>query len=736
MSEASTRRTYHVSGMRCAGCVQSLTKALERVPGVERAHVNLATNEAILEAAEMPSLEVVQAAGERAGGFGIEAEEDADLAREAEAAEHRRLVRRTQVAWVASAAMMALHHTASTVGVGLARWTIAVLATVVVVWCGAAFTRGAWVRARHLSADMNSLVALGVWASYLWSLGTLLLGPPDAALWFDGAAMIVAFVLLGRVLEGRARSAAGDSVAELLRLAPEDARVVRDGKEERIPAGAVQPGDHVLLKPGDRVPVDGRVVEGHSAVDESMLTGESLAVEKDVGDRVHAGTLNRAGSLRVEATDVGSKTALARIARAVREAQSSQAPVQRLVDRVAGVFVPVVLGVALATLGVWLWIGWSGGADDVVARAVVHAVAVLLIACPCALGLATPTAVVAGVGRAAERGVVFRGATALEALAAVDVVGLDKTGTLTEGRPRLVRVDRAEDAPSEHEVLRLAAAVESKSEHPLAEAVLRAAEARDLTLPAVTGFEATAGRGVAADVEGRRVRVGNRAFLEDAGLDLTPLRSALVEAERRGSGELLLSVDERAVALLAVEDTVREDAPELLRRLRKLGVRPVMLTGDSEGPARVVAEAVGIDTVHAGLLPEDKRRIVAERRADGDRVAMVGDGVNDAPALAEADVGVAMGTGTGVAIETAEVTLVGGELSALVRALGIARDTLRVIRQNLFWAFVYNVAAIPVAAGALEPWTGWTLTPRWAAAAMAASSVCVVTNSLRLRRMR
>jgi Cu+-exporting ATPase len=542
--------------------------------------------------------------------------------------------------------------------------------------------------------------------------------------------MITALVLTGRWLEARARRRAGDAVRALLELAVETARVERDGAVVDVPVKEVRRGDVCELRPGDRIPVDGVVLEGRTAVDESMLTGESLAVDKGPGDALAGGTVNRTGSVRMKAERVGSETSFARIVRAVRDAQSSRAPVQAMVDRVAGVFVPAVIAVALVTFVAW----WMLGGEGALTTAVLRAVTVLIISCPCAMGLATPTAVMVAVGRGARRGVIFRDASALEAVARVGAVAFDKTGTLTEGRPRVTDVVAMPELDGgDKELLRIAASVEAKSEHPLAEAVIRAARTRDLTPAGVLGFEAIPGRGVRARVEGAETLIGSLRFLEDEGVDVRPLTAAADAAEERGAGLLAVASEGVAVGLIAVEDALREEGAEAVARLRDMGLRPVMLTGDRDAPARAMAGQAGVEDVRAGLLPEQKVAAVRELRDEGRTVAMIGDGINDAPALAAADVGIAMGTGTDVAIEAAHVTLVKGSLRGAVDAVRIGRRALATIRWNLFWAFFYNVAAIPLAAGVLIPVVDFAVTPTFAAAAMAMSSVTVVSNSLRLR---
>ncbi len=735
------RRVFDVVGLRCAGCVNGLTKALSKVEGLESVQVSLATNEVIVVTGDHFDPAPVEDAAARAGDFRLFLRADDDeapsVADDLVAEETRAVARDAVIALVLSSAVMAFGmRWVPGVSAATAAWLTFAFAIPVQLWCARRFTVGAWTALRHGRADMNTLVAVGTWTAFLWSVGVLLTsgaaadGADGLHTWFDSAAMITAFVLTGRWMEARARHRAGGAVRALLELAPETARVERDGEFVVVPVKEVRRGDLCELRPGDRIPVDGVVIDGTTAVDESMLTGESLAVSKGPGDALAGGTVNRTGSVRMKAQRVGSETSFARIVRAVRDAQASRAPVQAMVDRVAGVFVPAVITIAFVTFGVWLAIG----GEDALSNAILRAVTVLIISCPCAMGLATPTAVMVAVGRGARCGVIFRDASALEAVAQVGVVAFDKTGTLTEGRPRVTDVFTVPAfAGGEKELLRVAASVEARSEHPLADAVTRAAQARDITAAAVVDFEAVPGRGVRARVEGADVLVGSRAFLSEQGVAPDALEDAAAAAEERGAGVLAVALDGAPVGLIAVEDTLREDGAEAVARLRALGLRPVMLTGDREAPARAVAAEAGVEDVRAGLLPEGKVAAVRALRGEGATVAMVGDGINDAPALAAADVGIAMGTGTDVAIEASHVTLVKGSLRGVVDAVRIGRRALATIRWNLFWAFFYNVAAIPLAAGVLIPVFDFAITPMFAAAAMAMSSVTVVSNSLRLR---
>jgi Cu+-exporting ATPase len=627
-------------------------------------------------------------------------------------------------------------------GERLAVWLELALAAPAVLWAGWPFFVRGWRSVLHRSLNMFTLIALGVGAAFAFSLAATLAPGifPDAfrqhdgsvGVYYEAAAVIVVLVLLGQVLELRARERTGGAIRALLDLAPKTARRLReDGGEEEIPLDAVAVGDRLRVRPGAKVPVDGVVLEGRSAVDESMLSGEPVPVEKTAGDPVTGATLNGTGSLIVEAKRVGADTVLAQIVAMVAAAQRSRAPIQKLADSVAGVFVPAVVLVAIVAFAVWALVGPS----PALAYALVVAVSVLIIACPCALGLATPMSIMTATGRGAQAGVLIKNAEALERFAKVDTLVVDKTGTLTVGKPKLVAV-QPEAGYGEAEVLHLAASLERGSEHPLAEAIVAGAEGRGIEISSAEDFEAVTGKGVKGQVDGRRVALGNAKLLADLGLDGGPWREAADARRDRGETVMFVIADGRIAGLVAVADPVKETAPAALRALKAQGLRIVMATGDNERTARAVAGRLGIDEIRADVLPEDKARLVAALQAGGAKVAMAGDGVNDAPALAQADVGIAMGTGTDVAIESAGLTLVKGDLAGIVRARRLARATMANIRQNLFFAFVYNAAGVPIAAGILYPVFGLLLSPMIAAAAMSLSSLSVVGNALRLRTAR
>jgi Cu+-exporting ATPase len=632
----------------------------------------------------------------------------------------------------------ALHHLPETTSV----WIQLLLATPVVLWAGWPFFERGWASLLTRNLNMFTLIAIGTGVAWAYSIVATLApsifpaafraSDGTVAVYFEAAAVITVLVVLGQVLELRARERTSGAIRALLGLAPKTARrMTADGGEEDAPLEVVAVGDRLRVRPGEKVPVDGVVEDGRSSLDESMVTGESMPVAKAVGDTVIGGTLNQGGALVIRAQNVGRETLLARIVQMVAEAQRSRAPIQRLADRVAGWFVSTVLLAALAAFAAWgLW-----GPQPRLAHGLIAAVAVLIIACPCALGLATPMSIMVGIGRGAGLGVLIRSAEALERLASVDTLVLDKTGTLTEGRPSVTAVVPTSGV-GETDLLRLAAAVERASEHPLATAVVAAAQGAGLAVPAVADFDAPAGRGALGTVEGRRVVLGSAAFLGEQGVDASPLAAQADRLRSEGATVVFAGIDGELGGLLAIADPVKATTPEALAALRREGIRIVMLTGDNRATAEAVAKGLGIDEVEAEVLPDQKGAVIERLKREGRVVAMAGDGVNDAPALAAADVGVAMGTGTDVAIESAGVTLLGGDLTGIVRARRLSQATMSNIRQNLFFAFVYNAAGVPIAAGVLYPVFGILLSPVIAAAAMALSSVSVVTNALRLGRVK
>jgi len=734
--------------MTCASCVANVESALRGVSGVKSADVNLATERATVELdptrADFPALvRAVERAGYGALALSADQKERAVVEDRERAARRAQLVslrRRLVVAAVLASLTMIVSMADLLIG-GLADapWRAYLgfaLATPVQLWAAAPFYVNAWGAARHRQTNMNTLIVVGTTAAYGISVVATFLPQvfanagldPHQYLYYETAAAIVALVLVGRYLEARARAHTSDAIRGLLALGAKSARVRRPGgTEEDVPIDELQVGDVIIVRPGETIATDGLVIAGDSAVDESMLTGESVPVEKSAGDDVAGGTINASGTLRFRATRVGADTALAQIVRLVEEAQGSKAPIQRLVDRVASVFVPIVFVVAAAAAIAW----WIYGPEPHFAYAVTAFIAVLIIACPCALGLATPTAIMVGTGRGATRGILIKSAQALEMAQKIDVVAFDKTGTLTVGRPEVVDWVTCADI-GEDEALRLIASAELRSEHPLAAAVVEHARAKGLELTEPTTFEAIAGSGVHAVVEGRDIWVGNAALARAhgfAGLG----DGMLSHHQAEGRTTLVATIDGQPGAVLAAADVPKAAAADAIQEIRALGARTLLISGDTRRTVEAIAKRLGIDEVRAEVWPEVKAQMVAELQQQGHRVAMVGDGVNDAPALARADLGIAIGSGTDVAIAAAEIVLVGGDPRGVPRALRLARRTVATIRQNLFWAFFYNVALIPVAAGALYPFTGWLLSPVLAAAAMAVSSVTVVSNSLRLR---
>ncbi len=722
------RWTLSIGGMTCAACSARLEKVLGRVPGVTSAQVNLATERAAVEGLEgVVTPAALVAAVERAGYAASPVRDDQDRLAQDEAArerESRRDLLRLGIAAVLTLPLV-LQMVLDLLGVPfrLSAWTQMALATPVQFWAGWRFYTGAWRSLRAGAGNMDVLVAMGTSAAYGLSVWMTLSGHGGGHLYFEAAAVVITLVLLGKWLEARAKGSAASAIRALMKLRPDVARVERDGQVVELPAEAVAVGDVVLVRPGERVPVDGTVAAGESQLDESLITGESLPVPRGPGDAVPAGAINGEGLLRLRATAVGADSTIARIIRMVEGAQASKAPVQRLVDRISAVFVPVVVLVAVLS-----FLGWGGLTGDY-GRAFVAAISVLVIACPCALGLATPTAIMVGTGLAARHGVLIKDAQALELAHRVDTIVFDKTGTLTEGRPAVSDVVPAPGA-AEAEVVRLAASAQQGSEHPLARAVLELARADGLDLLPLGAFQSITGRGLRAEAGGRGLLLGSRRLMVEQEVDTAGLDAAAEALEAQGRTVMWLADQGGAVlGLLAVSDPVKAGAAEAVRRLRALGVATVMLTGDNRRAAQAVAAVVGIDRVIAEVMPEDKAAEVARLRGEGRVVAMVGDGVNDAPALAAADVGIAIGTGTDVAMQAAGVTLMRGDPALLPIAIALSRATYGKIRQNLFWAFVYNVIAIPAAAAAM-------LTPVIAGAAMAFSSVSVVSNSLLLRRRR
>ena len=739
------KAVYAVEGMTCASCVARVEKALSEMEGVVSADVNLATERATITFnPEQTSYEKMARAVD-AAGYTLVATAEGEEALDRERRRRERETRLLKIKLIYSAASAAVIMFLSMAGMHIPGLQdipertmfiiLFALATPVQFWPGLTFYRAAFKAARHGTTDMNTLIAVGTTAAYAYSVvatffpsfisGTGL----ELAVYYDASATIIALILLGRFLEARAKGRTSEAIRRLMDLQAHTARVLRDGEEVDIPVEEVRVGDIVVVRPGEKIPVDGTVTAGHSAVDESMLTGEPLPVEKGEGDEVTGATVNGTGSFRFRVTRVGSDTVLAQIIKLVEEAQGSKAPIQRLADKVASVFVPVVIGIAALTFLVWL----LAGPEPSFNFALINFVAVLVIACPCALGLATPTAIMVGTGKGAEEGILIKGGEILETAGRLDVVVFDKTGTLTWGKPVVTDV-KSVNGQGEDELLALAASVERGSEHPLAETLVEEARSRGLDLGEASDFQAVPGRGVVARMEGTEVRLGNAAFMGESGADLGELEAGAEELAREGKTVIYALSGGELMGFVAVADTLKPMAAETVQALRELGVEVVMLSGDRRSTAETIARQVGVDRVLAEVLPADKAAEVARIQSEGKVVAMVGDGINDAPALAQADIGIAIGTGTDVALETSDITLISEDLRKVATAIKLSRATLRTIKQNLFWAFIYNVIGIPIAAGVLYPVWGVLLNPIYAAAAMAFSSVSVISNSLRLKR--
>ena len=761
--------SLNIGGMTCSACVSHIENALRDVPGVAEANVNLGVERASVEfvpgMVELSDLQAaVEGAGYRVEGFNDSGDQERELERLSKVKEIREL--RNRLMFAGAGAILLFLGTfdvfpwvSNLMGRNYYPFLLWALATPVQFWAGSNFYTSGLGALKHGTSNMHTLIALGTTVAYAYSVTVVLLDAfspgvladngIEAKVYFDTAAIIVALILLGRFLEAGARGRTSEAIRRLIGLRPTSARVVRDSNEIDIPVDQVVIGDTVLVRPGEKIPVDGLVTDGYSAVDESMLTGESMPVEKVPGEKVFGATINSNGALYFEATQVGGETVLAQIISLVEEAQGSKAPIQRLADQVASYFVPAVIIASLAAFAFWMLLGPA----PVLTFSTLVLVSVLIIACPCALGLATPTAIIVGTGKGAEHGVLIKQAVALEIAHKVDTVVLDKTGTLTTGKPVVTDLIASDGSrSSEQDLLFLAASAERGSEHPLGEAIVMEAQARGLRLESVTAFEAIPGRGISAQVNGRAVKFGNLALMEDSGVRVNGLAEQASALAAQGKTPMFLATDGQAVGLIAVADTVKPEAFEGLARLRRMGLEVVMLTGDNVWTAHAIAGQLGVELVEAEVLPQDKAAVIKRLQAEGRVVAMVGDGINDAPALVQADVGLAMGSGTDVAMESADITLVRSDVNGVATALDLSRQTIRTIKQNLFWAFFYNVMLIPVAAGVLYPvfqGVGGVpgglefffgeqgfLNPALAALAMAFSSVTVVTNSLRLRRAR
>jgi len=794
------RTDLPIVGMTCASCANRIEKRLSQQTGVESANVNFATKVATVKynpattqpeklakavddigyKAIVPAPKANPAHGhaghDHAAMLAAEGQdahaghvmgatatgEDHSAHMHVSDQEVRRLLTKIVVGTVLSIPVLVIamsHGKIEALNVPWINWLQLALTTPVLFWGGSQFFRSTWKGLKHFSANMDTLVAMGTGAAYLYSLAATIwpsffagvtggAGTPSGAVqgahasesmggmqmvpvYYEAAAVIIVLILLGKYFEARATGRTTAAIKRLIGLQAKTARVVRDGHEQDVPVESVIVGDRVLVRPGEKIPVDGKVESGQSAVDESMLTGESVPAEKKPGDDVFGATMNTTGALRLVAMKVGADTALQQIVRLVQEAQGSKAPIARLADRISGIFVPIVIAIAVASFAVWWFVS---PVETRMSMALVTAVSVLIIACPCALGLATPTAIMVGTGLGAERGILIKGGEALETAHKMTAIVLDKTGTITHGKPAVTDVVPAPGSPvDEAELLRLAASAEQHSEHPLAAAIVREATSRGITLAEPSRFTAVVGHGIEATVDGKTLLVGKAALLQQRAVTMTQTDRA-AELAALGRTPMFVAVDGREAGIVAVADTIRPESKEAIETMHGLGLRVVMMTGDNRRTAEAVASQVGVDQVYAEVLPKDKADQVRALQREGHVVGMVGDGINDAPALAQADVGLAVGTGTDVAMESADITLMRGDLRAVPQAIALSHATMRAIKQNLFWAFIYNLIGVPIAAGLLYPFTGWLLSPIIASAAMAFSSVSVVLNSLRLRQ--
>lgn len=762
----SNTLTLKLRGMSCASCANNIESAIRSVPGVDECHVNFGAEQASIQYdPQITNLEQIQAAVEEAGYSAYSLQEqdlmrgEDDAEKAARKAESQDLIRKVAVGGIVSAFLVVgslpamtglhipliptwLHHP----------WFQLLLTTPVQFWCGYSFYINSWKAFKRHSATMDTLIALGTSAAFFYSLfatlypNFLIAQGLIPEVYYETAAIVITLILLGRLFESRAKGQTSEAIRTLIGLQARDARVIRNGEEMDIPIQEVQIHDIILVRPGEKIPVDGEVIEGNSTVDEAMVTGESIPVKKQPGDEVIGATLNKTGSFQFRATRVGKDTVLAQIVQLVQQAQGSKAPIQRLADRVTGWFVPAVIAIAIATFIIWFNVMGN------LTLALMTTVGVLIIACPCALGLATPTSVMVGTGKGAENGILIKGAESLELAHKIQVIVLDKTGTLTVGKPTVTDFITVQGTANGNELklLKLAGSVERNSEHPLAEAVVRYAQSQQVELREVKNFEAIAGSGVQGLVSDRLVQIGTQRWMEELGIETQFLQQRKLDWEAAGKTAVWIAVDGEIEGLIAIADALKPSAKAAVEAFKKLGLEVVMLTGDNRRTAEAIAQEVGINRVFAEVRPDQKASIIqslqresqkrrktkANRRNSTTIVAMVGDGINDAPALAQADVGIAIGTGTDVAIAASDITLISGDLQAIVTAIQLSRATMQNIRQNLFFAFVYNTAGIPIAAGILFPFFGWLLNPIIAGAAMALSSISVVTNALRLRKFK
>ena len=737
-----------ITGMTCAACANRIERSLGKQPGVKSASVNFATERATItfDPAETNAENVIGIVRDVGYDVAEQTENPDDALEAAHATEYADVKRKFWVAALLSLPVLVIamsHGAIEFLNFKGVNWLQLALTTPVVLYSGRQFYTGAWAAFRHRAADMNTLIAVGTGTAYIYSLIATVFpqffvtasgehaehAAKMVPVYFEAASVIIALILLGKMLEARAKGRTGMAIKKLIGMQAKTARIVRGETELEVPTENVLPGDIVIVRPGEQIPVDGILTDGSSAVDESMLTGESIPVEKRSGDEVFGATINKTGAFRFRATKVGMDTALQQIVKLVRDAQGSKPPIARLADTISGIFTPVVISIAIATFVIWFV---AASPEVRFTMALVNFVAVLIIACPCALGLATPTAIMVGTGKGAELGILIKGGDSLETAHKLNAVILDKTGTITKGEPSLTDVISA-DGFATDEFLTLVASAEKSSEHPLAAAIVRGAEDRGLKLSHPETFNALEGRGVEASVSDRAILLGNARLMQERGIELGEFRSNAESLAADGKTPMFVAFDGRIAGVVAVADTVKPESADAVAELQRLGLEVVMMTGDNRRTAEAVAKQLGIARVLSEVLPHEKAGEVKRLQAEGKRVGMVGDGINDAPALAQADVGIAIGTGTDVAIEASDITLIRGDLRGVASAIALSKATIRTVKQNLFWAFIYNVVGIPVAAGILYPFFGWLLSPVIASAAMSLSSVSVLTNSLRLR---
>ena len=721
-----TKTTLRITGMHCASCSGILTRALQKVDGVSSANVNYSTEKAVVEFDETKTDETVLINAVKSKGYGAEVYRD--LGKESASKKKELKILKWQVIISVILATPALIISMFVMDFPLKVYILWALSTPVQFYIGWPFYKGTWIALKNKSANMDSLIAIGTSAAYFYSLYVILFAV-DGHQYFEISAVLITFVLLGKYLESRAKSRTSEAISKLLKIGAKTALVIRKGKEMNIPIEQVVAGDIIRVKPGEKIAVDGVIVEGHSAIDESMVTGESMPVEKKKGDSVIGSTINKQGAFTFKATKVGSETVLARIVKLIEDAQSKKAPIQRFADEVSAYFVPIVIGIAIFTFVMWYF---ALAAE--LEFALIAAVAVVVIACPCALGLATPTAIMVGTGKGALHGILIKGGDALESAHKLKYVIFDKTGTITKGKPAVTEIIPLQNM-SEQKVLEIAASIEKNSEHPLAEAIVAHGKEKKISWKKVTNFQAIVGRGVKAKVAGTEYYLGNMRLMKEKKMSLTNHSSVIEKLEGEGKTVMILAEKKKVLGLIAVADEIKEDSPQAVAALKKMGIISYMITGDNERTAKAIASKAGIDKFFAEVLPEQKAEYVKKLQKKG-KVAMVGDGINDAPAIALADIGIAMGSGTDVAMETGNIVLMKNSLMDVPRAVRLSKLTMAKIKQNMFWALVYNILGIPIAAGILYPWTGWLLSPILAGGAMALSSVSVVTNSLLLKRKR